>query len=96
MPHSKGPWYKSGLDIRQNDGMASAHRIIAQIQTDVGMDAANANADLIAAAPGMLARLRQALVYVEHPDVQALGFCKPAEQMAEQIRSIIREATEGR
>ena len=61
MAHTKGRWYKSGLDIRQDDGMAGAHRILAQIQTDVGMKAANANADLIAAAPQLLAACKTRL-----------------------------------
>lgn len=53
------------------------------------------DARLIAAAPGMLVRLEQALPYLMHPDVQALGFCKPAEMMAQQIQEIIATAKGG-
>lgn len=40
----------------------------------------------------LVARLRQALEYVGHPEVMAIPFVKPASLMAEQIRETLAEA----
>jgi hypothetical protein len=47
---------------------------------------------LLLAAPEMLARLEQALEYLEHPDVVNMGFAKCSSVMATQVREAITKA----
>lgn len=44
---------------------------------------------------GLIARLEQALPYLEHPWVRELPFAKPSSVMAEQIREVLSQAKGG-
>jgi hypothetical protein len=54
-----------------------------------GFSEGRANASLIAESPAMLAALKLAVRYLEHPDVQAIPFALSASVLLEQALAII-------
>ena len=48
-----------------------------------------ANAELIALAPKMAALLEKSVIYLAHPDVQAMPFCAPTAPLAEEIAQLL-------
>ena len=96
MTHTPLPWYSDG------------NRIYQEISTDVRGDKvaecpssrrAIDDAELIVRAVNAHQDLLEALTlaarYLEHPDVQAIPFARPATSIVELIRSVISKATEG-
>jgi len=87
----RGPWQSKEDPTFWYVDVISGGLRVARV-SGVGRDRALANAQLIVVAPGLLARLKQSLVYLDHPDVRAIPFVKNSEVMANQAREIIEEA----
>ena len=68
-----GPWIKTKVEdgywIEDNDPNAAFRRRIAIVDDGAGIESPDANADLLAASPELLAALEAALPYVRHYQV---------------------------
>jgi hypothetical protein len=76
----------------EGQGLSEA-RLVAATQTGLFSEEQQANAQLIAAAPDLLAAAELALRYMENPDVQALQFALPAAAAADRLRAAVEAAT---
>ncbi len=67
MESTPGPWFAEELDLGwsvfHESGIAAICRVHGGVTNDAGIDAAEANARLIAAAPQLLAACEAAMLY---------------------------------
>lgn len=101
LKHTPGPWlakphddeFFKDVNILKDDGLACA---VALAQGDITEDAAKANANLIAAAPDLLADCEKQIAWIEHvrgritaPESVMLGF----DQSLKYLRASVAKAT---
>lgn len=94
MKHTPGPWYKSGLTIRADDSLSGSQPVIAEIQTEVGVDRASANARLIETAPELLAALKEieGLGVGDWTCLTKVGLATRASRAVEIARAAVEKA----
>jgi hypothetical protein len=77
MKHTPGPWFRAGLIVKQDCGDRFGPQIARVAGPEVAIDPeCEANADLIAAAPDMLAALDECKTFLDdltNPDARASG-----------------------
>ena len=93
MSYTPGPW-KYEPETKTIRALPSNYWLATMDSFDGAVDHV-ANANLIAACPELLARLEQALVYLEHPEVKAIPFALPSECCAANVRAAIANARKG-
>jgi hypothetical protein len=92
--HTPGPWDAHGTTLLGAPAISlTTCKLFPRFICHVEGENREADAKLIAAAPEMLARLEQALAYLEHPDVLAIPFAKNTSVMANQVRAAIKNAS---
>jgi len=77
--HSRAPWKRDGFEIDDAEG----NLVAITVGESVGLDVESANADLMTAAPAMLAALEE---------ISALLDASPSEGVTAQQRAIARGA----
>jgi hypothetical protein len=75
MPHTPGPWTVDGQTLPQNLQISSPDGIVTVIDSEAFADTIEANARLIAAAPDLLAVLRDLSdAYQKHFDAMPVAW----------------------
>jgi hypothetical protein len=96
MTHTPLPWYSDGNRIYQEISADVRGDKVAECPSSRrAIDDAELIVRSVNAHQELLEVLSLAVRYLEHPDVQAISFARPAASIAELIRSAIAKATEG-